>query len=586
MSSSFDDILPPLTAALAPMGPKAREVFISCLPDPLAMAVNARLKRGGGQGEDETSLERELRAQAEEAWGGGEAEAEKRRSGEAGKRQNRNGETGKESLSDSPPLRFSVSGRGGQRGEGGLALADVLALILRRARPADLMRGLLQLPRDLAAEVLYRIAAVNLGQVPHRIAEEEAGVFFWKLREALGDARLKPAPELAARALRPIAAHTVRQLLTGMHRIDPGAMKAVQDLAYPFEDLAHLSDPELQMVLMGVENRDIALALQTTPAVAQSRIEQGMSARRRQVVDEEEALAGEVSEEVARKAQSRIVDRARLLYEQGQLHTYFGSIEDAGAREQGLREARQAVYEKHAAWITQWIRQSGRGGRQSVGVALAALAFVVGGWLFLRSLVAASRAVRPAQEARVERQRGGEGGSGDAGKKRVGERESGRVGEEKSERESGRVGEREKASSPILPFSHSGRVEVEGLRISLPPGEEVSGEGLQPGGGRGGVRLRAGTLRVVALDSTAALETPLVRVTGGAGAAYRVRVGPDATTRLTALRGTLRALPADGKGGGTRIEAGLEAVFLPGGTVQVLAASPDAKDLAWLEENR
>ena len=152
------------------------------------------------------------------------------------------------------------------------------------------------------------------------------------------------------------------------------------------------------------------------------------------------------------------------------------------------------------------------------------------------------------------------------------------------ERERGRGGEKFPPLSPFPPFSHSGR--VEGLRVSFPPGEEVSGEGLQPGSGRGEVRLRAGTLRVVALDSTAALETPLVRVTGEAGAAYRVRVGLDATTRLTALRGTLLALPADGKGGGTRIEEGLEAVFSPGGAVQVLTASPDVKDLAWLEENR
>jgi hypothetical protein len=292
-------------------------------------------------------------------------------------------------------------------------------------------------------------------------------------------------------------------------------------------------------------------------------------------VDEEAALAGEVSEVAAQRARSRIVDRARLLYEQGQLHTYFGSIEDAGDREQGLREARKALYEKHAAWVAQWIRQSGRGGRQSVGVALAALALVAGGWLFLRYLVTANRAVHPAQETRVERERGGESeerGAEEEGKKRMRERERGREGEK-----------------AVPPFSHSptrGWVEVEGLRVSLPPGDEVSAEGLQPGGGRREVRLRAGTLRVVALDSTAALETPLVRVTGRAGAAYRVRVGPDATTRRPALRGTLRALPADGNGEGTRIEAGLEAVFLPGGAVQVLTASPDAKDLAWLEENR
>jgi ferric-dicitrate binding protein FerR (iron transport regulator) len=95
-----------------------------------------------------------------------------------------------------------------------------------------------------------------------------------------------------------------------------------------------------------------------------------------------------------------------------------------------------------------------------------------------------------------------------------------------------------------------------------------------------------GTVRVVVLDMAATLETPRVRVTGEAGAAYRVRVEIDGTTRLTALRGALNASPSSGKGGATRIEKGLEAVFSPGGSVQVLNADPDAEDLAWLEKNR
>ena len=445
--------------------------------------------------------------------------------------------------------------------EGGLDLADALALILRQARPAVLTRMLLQLPGRLPAEVLHRIASVNLSQVQHRI-EEEAGVFFWKLREALGDVRLKPAPELAARALRPIAPHLARQILTDAHRIDPGTMKAVQDLAYPFEDLTRLPDPELQRVLMGVENRDIALALQTTPAVVQDRIEQGMSLRRKQATDEEAGLAGEVSEEASRSAQSRILDRARLLYEQGQLHAYFGSIEDAGAAGQTLQQARQAVYGKHAAWMARWI-QSGRGQRQSAGVALAALALVVVGALLLKYLAAAGRAVHP--KAQEERQR--------------------REGETGPKRGNGETGKRGITASPLLPFSVSGiGGQGGGLRVSLAPGGEVEGKGFQPGGDRRGIWLRAGTMRVAVLDSTALLETPLVRVTGEAGAAYRVRVGT--TTRLTALRGALQALPVEGKGGVTRIAAGLEVVFSPGGTVQVLTANLDAEDLAWLEKNR
>jgi hypothetical protein len=291
--------------------------------------------------------------------------------------------------------------------------------------------------------------------------------------------------------------------------------------------------------------------------VVQDRIEQGMSERRRLITDEEAGLAGEVSEEASRGAQSRIMDRARLLYEQGHLRTYLGSIEDAGAAQQTMQEARQAVYDKHAAWMTRWVR-SGRGQRQSVGVALAALALVAFGGVLLKYIVAAGRAVHPKAHQESVRSRG-------ETEPKQGSRETGKI-----------------AGSPILPVRGVGN--GGGLRVALAPGGKATREGGRPGGEKSGTWLRAGTMRVVVLDSTALLETPLVRVRGEIGAVYRVRVGLDATTRLTALRGTLQAVPADGKG--TRIEAGLEVVFSPDRAVQVLTAKPDAEDLARLEKNR
>lgn len=80
----METVLPPLAAMLAPMGPKAQEILISCLPDPLARAVNARLKRPEDGEEAATALERGLRAQAEEAWGGEEGSKFEVRSSKAG----------------------------------------------------------------------------------------------------------------------------------------------------------------------------------------------------------------------------------------------------------------------------------------------------------------------------------------------------------------------------------------------------------------------------------------------------------------------------------------------------------------------
>ena len=123
-----------------------------------------------------------------------------------------------------------------------------------------------------------------------------------------------------------------------------------------------------------------------------------------------------------------------------------------------------------------------------------------------------------------------------------------------------------------------------GLRVAFAPGRGGDVETISPAErGRGG-RLRRGTARVAVEDPTAALETPLARITGGAGTAYRVQVGADATTRLTALRGDLQASLTGGRA--VRVGTGQEAVFLPGGGVRVTAGVADAEDLAWLERNR
>ena len=337
-------LIGPLAAMLGPMGPRLRGILYSCLPDPVVRGVNAKLASEFAFEEEEaTPLEVDLRFQAETAW--------------------------------QVPTEASDPDGGSEPYD--LGLVDVLALMLRGGKPSAIAKALEQMPGSLPADVLFRIAASDFREIPARIRRKEARIFLRKLGGALVGVSLEPSPLMAAQAIREVPPVPARRIMTDLNRVRPDVMKKVQGLAYAVHDLLDLSDPELQMVLTGIQDREIGLILKSASAIIRTRFIQNMSPRRRKAVDAEATWAGKVNPVAAQNAKEQLLDRARSLYEKGRLNGYFGSIEDIETKEEKWMEVRKAVYGRYSDWVAKGGWRYRERSRQSVGVVGIAICFVL-----------------------------------------------------------------------------------------------------------------------------------------------------------------------------------------------------------------
>ena len=337
-------LIGPLVAMIGPMGTRLRGILYSCLPDPVVRGLNAKLASEVAFVEEEaTPLEVDLRMQAERAW--------------------------------QIPTEASNPEGGSEAYD--LGLGDVLALILRGGKPSIISQALEQMPGSLAADVLLRIAASDFREIPARTKRKEARNFLRKLGGSLVGVPLEPSPLKSAQAIREVAPVPARRIMTGLNRVRPEVMKKVQGLAYAVHDLLDLSNPELQMVLTGIQNRELGLILKSASIAIRTRFIQNMSSRRRKAVDAEATWAGKVSPVAAQNAKEQILDRARLLYEKGRLNAYFGSIEDTETKEEKWMEVRKAVYGRYSDWVAKGGWRSRERSRQSVGVVGIAICFVL-----------------------------------------------------------------------------------------------------------------------------------------------------------------------------------------------------------------
>jgi hypothetical protein len=147
------------------------------------------------------------------------------------------------------------------------------------------------------------------------------------LRDTLGLSDFEASPEFVSEILHHIQNPAdVRRNLTYMYEKDPDSTGYIQNHLYGFESLVKLPDRELQRVLQRVDHWDLILAMRSAPANMRRKILGNLSERRAALFEDDETTLEEVDDAQVEMLQHQILDRARLSYEAGDLHTYLGSI--------------------------------------------------------------------------------------------------------------------------------------------------------------------------------------------------------------------------------------------------------------------
>ncbi len=204
---------------------------------------------------------------------------------------------------------------------------QTIALILSHLPAAAGAEIIGNLPPDRQMSVIRRVA--NMGQTSPEVIEtvesglesRMASVMSQSYQNAGGVPTVAEILNVTDRA-------TERALLESMSQEDPELVEDIRRLMFVFDDIAKLTDKDIQSVLKNVENSQWALALKSASEALREKILGNMSQRAAQMLSEEMEFLGSVKVSEVEAMQQQIVDIVRKLEDAGQITVHSDSDGD------------------------------------------------------------------------------------------------------------------------------------------------------------------------------------------------------------------------------------------------------------------
>ncbi|NLY00592.1 MAG: flagellar motor switch protein FliG [Rhodopirellula sp.] len=204
---------------------------------------------------------------------------------------------------------------------------QTIALILCHvpaARAADIIRDL---PAERQLAVIRRIA--TMGQTsPEIIHEVEKGLEHRMSSVMSQQFDNTGGVESVAGILNVIDRGTERGLLENLAQEDPDLVEEIRRLMFVFEDIAKLTDRDIQTVLKNVESSQWAMALKGASEDLKDKILKNMSKRAAALLAEEMEYLGPVRASNVEQVQQQIVDIVRRLEDMGEITVHSDEEEE------------------------------------------------------------------------------------------------------------------------------------------------------------------------------------------------------------------------------------------------------------------
>ena len=204
---------------------------------------------------------------------------------------------------------------------------QTIALILSQLDPSQAAGVLNILPEELQSEVTYRGAAMEnispqvLREIEDTLANELQAILTGQITEIGG-------PKKVAEILNMTGRSTEKAVLERLDSQDPEIAEEIRNMMFTFDDIANLTDREIQMVLREVDTKDLATALKGSAPEMQDRIFSNVSERVSQMIREEMEFSGPIRMSDVEEVQLRVVQTVRQLEEAGQVTVTRGESTD------------------------------------------------------------------------------------------------------------------------------------------------------------------------------------------------------------------------------------------------------------------
>jgi flagellar motor switch protein FliG len=204
---------------------------------------------------------------------------------------------------------------------------QTIALILAQLDPNQAAGVLNILPEELQSDVTYRVATIEnispqvLREIEESLAAELQAIITGQVTEIGG-------PKKVAEILNMTGRSTEKAVLEKLDAQDPEIAEEIRNMMFTFDDIARLTDREIQLVLREVDTKDLAVALKGAQPEMQDRIFSNVSERVSTMIKEEMEFSGPVRLSDVEEVQLRIVQTVRQLEEAGQVTVTRGETQD------------------------------------------------------------------------------------------------------------------------------------------------------------------------------------------------------------------------------------------------------------------
>jgi len=204
---------------------------------------------------------------------------------------------------------------------------QTVALILSQLDAVQASGILTHLPERMQAEVAYRISTME--NITPSVLKEIEESLESTLRDLLGGNQDVGGAKVVADILNLTGSSVEKSVLDQMDGLDPEVAEEVRNLMFVFEDIANLTDREIQAIMKEVEQKDLITALKGASEELKDKMLGNLSERVRTMIVEEMEFQGPMRLSEVEEVQLRIVQQVRQLEEQGQINIVRGDSDDA-----------------------------------------------------------------------------------------------------------------------------------------------------------------------------------------------------------------------------------------------------------------
>jgi len=200
------------------------------------------------------------------------------------------------------------------------------ALILAHLNPSNAAQLLEQLPDEMRAEVVLRMA--SLGEIPPDVIARVSTVIEQRLRSLGGQSREQRGGVRAVAELFNCLDRSVsRPALERLEALAPDTAVAIRNLMFVFEDLVNIEESGIREIVNRADKKTLTVALKGASEAIRQRFFTNMSKRAVDLMKEEMEMLGAVRLREVEKAQHEVVGIARKLEEEGLITTGAGAGE-------------------------------------------------------------------------------------------------------------------------------------------------------------------------------------------------------------------------------------------------------------------